>query len=81
MTQHIHCQASRPTAVPQVCDISDASVRMARARPVVDTATLTEEERELRLLLEEESRHDLFRRLFLRTSARYLRGELDDASS
>ncbi|MDN3523095.1 hypothetical protein [Halomonas ramblicola] len=81
MTQRIHHLASRPAGVPQVCGISDASVRLARASTVVDAATLTEEERALRLLQEEEARHDLFRRLFLRTSARYLRGELDDASS
>ncbi|MGQ4880513.1 hypothetical protein ACOJCM_18275 [Billgrantia sp. LNSP4103-1] len=62
----------------QVCDATASSVRLA-CQSLNPNPSLSEEERELLQLRREEVAHDLFRRLFLRTSERYLKGELPDS--
>ncbi|MGR2740587.1 hypothetical protein ACUY1T_19245 [Billgrantia sp. Q4P2] len=61
----------------QVCDASSGSVRLAWKYPRQDTC-LSEEEWSLLQLRREEAIHDLFRRSFLLTSERYLKGELPE---
>ncbi len=61
----------------QICDVTPGSVRLAREYPRHDTA-LSQEEFELLQLHREEARHELFRRSFMLTSERYLKGELPE---
>ncbi|MCE8035772.1 hypothetical protein EKK97_02105 [Billgrantia tianxiuensis] len=76
MTYRTNTASSRPTL--QICDATSGSVRLAREYPRHDT-TLSQEEFELLQLYREEARHDLFRRSFLLTSERYLKGELPES--
>lgn len=59
----------------QICDATSGSVRLAWKYPRQDTC-LSEEAWALLQLRREEAIHDLFRRSFLLTSERYLKGEL-----
>lgn len=65
------------SAALQVCDVSAGSVRLARQLPRPGD-TLSEADRQLLQLRREEAIHALFRRLFLRTSEQYLKGQLDE---
>ncbi|WP_111415462.1 hypothetical protein [Billgrantia lactosivorans] len=67
--------AASPTL--QICDATPGSVRLARSYPRQD-AGLSEEEWALLQLRREEAIHELFRRSFLLTSERYLKGELPE---
>ncbi len=62
----------------QICDATSGSVRLAGIYPRQDTC-LSEEEWALLQLRREEAIHDLFRRSFLLTSERYLKGELPES--
>lgn len=64
----------------QICDATSGSVRLAWKYPRQDTC-LSEEEWALLQLRREEAIHDLFRRSFLLTSERYLKGELPESDS
>ncbi|MFQ3790207.1 hypothetical protein [Halomonas sp. A29] len=61
----------------QICDATPGSVRLAGEYPRQDL-NLSEEEWALLQLRREEAIHDLFRRSFLLTSERYLKGELPE---
>ncbi|MCG6658864.1 hypothetical protein HOP52_13975 [Halomonas campisalis] len=61
----------------QVCDATSGSVRLAWQSPRPDSA-LSEADQALLQLRRDEALHELFRRLFLRTTEQYLKGELDE---
>ncbi|QJQ94144.1 MULTISPECIES: hypothetical protein [Halomonadaceae] len=64
-------QAALPAL--QICDATSGSVRMALQYPHQEQ----EEDQDLLALKREEAIHNRFRRLFLRTTEQYLKGELE----
>lgn len=75
MTHHTRTAFRGMAPTPQVCDVSAGSIRMAWACP--KTAPAGDEDPDLAALRREEALHELFQRLFMRTTERYLKGELD----
>jgi len=78
MSYFTHTAIRGATPALQICGATSCSVRLAREYPRHDTA-LSQEEFELLQLHREEARHELFRRSFMLTSERYLKGELPEA--
>ncbi|MGY6565837.1 MAG: hypothetical protein ACXIU5_13955 [Halomonadaceae bacterium] len=77
MSYFTHTAIRGATPALQICGATSCSVRLAREYPRHDT-TLSQEEFELLQLHREEARHELFRRSFMLTSERYLKGELPE---